>query len=640
MSLSELCSNMIIKKQGHDDNVERNVVEFITDPWGLGLGSKSDIPPLHPVQMFIIKFYYGIELDNSDNRNISITDKYNEVELYRFNEREYMTYLFNEGRLNRLFEGNFRNNMVLAIGRRAGKTTIISTMIAYELYKLLNRYCPQEYYKIMPESNIRVTTISTSRETAGELYGMILGHIERAEFFRKFRAEPTKQWIYLRTQRDIDKYGPKGLASLQIRVAPCNARGLRGPGNIAIGLDEFAFFFVDDKKGEEDNARSVNSDRSDKAIFKAVTPSVATFKKEDGTPDGKVFCISSPGGKFGKFYEEFERGFQEDTDDLFCMRAPTWEVNPTISSQFLKSKFRENPITYKSEYGAEFSDRLFGWIDDPEIVRQNVVPGFRYKTRNMVRTPHFMGVDIGLKNDGSAITIGHWENELVGGAKVDRLEIDASDVRYAENENKNYFIPDELVDWLIEYTKKFYIYRALMDQYYGMSIIPSLHKKGHKQFEYRDFGDSLNSTVYQNLLTCFISSELRLPEGDPDPMNPDIKDSELVKEILTLQAEQRNKYMIKVQAPKREGMHDDLSDSLARMVFLSVEYRNKGFISTGKSVIGASSGTSSARKLFRKSEMIRASLNRPSSHTLRTMASRSQMVNRSLMMSPLSGKYR
>lgn len=495
----------------------------------------------------------------------------------------------------------------VANGMTNHNSTITSCIITYEVYKLLNKYCPQEYYGIMPEDPIKVTCISTSKETASELFTKIVGHIERSEFFRKYRRKPTQQYVYLHTQRDLDKYGPKGLASINIRVAPCSAKGLRGPGNIVVALDEMAFFFADEK-----NANTVSyKDRDDGAIYKASTPSVAKFKKPDGSPDGKIICLSSPGPKSGKFFKEYERSFDEDNEDLFMVQAPTWEVDPNLSTQFLKNSYKANPITFKSEYGAQFSDRLFGWLDDPEIVRKNVIPGLKIKDRSLQRVPHFMGIDLGLKKDGTAITIGHWTNEFIEGVKSEKLEVDYYGVRYAKNEGKEYFEPEEMIDWIASFTKKFYIARGIFDQYYDMTMEPKLHRLGLKQLEAKHFNDSLNSIVYQMLLSCLLSKTLRIPEGDEAYVNGIVtNDSELVTELLTLQAQQKSKYIIRVAAPDREGEHDDLSDSLARMVYVAHEYKNKSF--TYNLAGSAAVGHLKMARMLRKTELSKLSVNRPS----------------------------
>jgi len=593
--------------------------------------------------------YYGLELDDSDNRDIIIKDKFCEQELYRFNEVEYMHYLYNEGRINKLIDKPF-SKVLMCLGRRSGKTTVTACIIGYEAYRLLNKFCPQEYYGIMPEDEITFTCVATNRETASILFSKVAGHLERSEFFRKFRTKPTSQRMSLFTQRDLDRYGKRGRPSIAIRVAACNAKGLRGQGNMIAALDEMAFFFMDETTGQKKVGKE--GDHDDRAVYKAVTPSVAKFKTPGtNAPEGKIICISSPGPKSGMFYEEYERGFDEGPEDLLVIQAPTWEIDPNLSSAFLRQEYRRNPLTYKSEYGAQFSDRLFGWIEDPQIVRQCVVPGLKYKQSSMLRVPHFLGIDVGMKKDGTALAVCHWTKETVDGAPVDRIEVDAVDVRYLKYEDPAqtleesyepildaaespeariklpFFDLQEIADWIEEFMKRFMIVKGLADQYMGYPLLPLLIKKGIKQVELRSFNETLNSYVYQNLLTLFVGGEIMLPEGDPIEINGRLeKDSDLVREILTLQAETRSKYIVRVDHPDREGMHNDQSDALSRAALLAVEYRNKGFgnlVSTaGQSV--ASSTMMNARA-SRRSEILKASLGRPSSGYMSRVMQRGSM---------------
>ncbi len=605
MSASDLCTNFITKKENSKVSKDKNILEFATAEWGLGLGTVDGVPPLYPAQRFILKCYYGIELDNGSNRDIIINDHFNEIERYRFNEVEYVKYLYNEGRINVPEVVRSYPNLILCLGRRAGKSLLTSCIIAYETYKLLSKYQPQEYFGIMPEDDIRLTCVSTSKETASELFNRVTGHLDRSEFFRRFRLPGTKQSMYLQTQRDIDKYGRNHRATVSIHVAPCSAKGLRGHNNIAVALDEMAHFFEDEKS----KGLITGGDKNDRSIYNAVTPSIARFKsKEDNVFHGKIICISSPSIKSGKFYEEYERAFRSDNNDLLMVQAPTWEIDPNLSTDYLKNKFSENPIVFASEHGAIFDDRLKGWIEDPEVVRQCIVPGLRLKDRTSDRTPHFAGIDIGLKKDGSAICITHHVQELLNGAPETLIEVDFYQVRYAELENKSHFTPDELADWIASFTNKFYIVRGMMDQYYGMAIIPLLASKGLKQYEFRTSTDNTNSLLYQNLNMNFLSKALRLPEG---LKTGDIiqQDSELVAEILSLQAMHKAKYIIDVSAPERDGAHDDLSEAFARSVLLATEYKAKGYVGMRAAPLG--SEQAHRFKVSRAKEAMRISLNRP-----------------------------
>jgi len=642
MSLSEICSQLVNTGSDKSKLLDKNILEFVTAPWGLALGC-GEVPSLYPAQRFILKTYYGLELENGDNRDIIIKDKFCEQEMYRFNEYEYMQYLYNEGRINKIIDKPFPK-VVMCVGRRSGKTTITACIIGYEAYRLLNKFCPQEYYGIMPEDEITFTCVATNRETAGILFGKVAGHLERSEFFRKFRTKPTSQRISLYTQRDLDRYGRHGRPSVAVRVAACSAKGLRGQGNMIAALDEMAFFFMDEATGQK--KAGPEGDHDDKAVFKAVTPSIAKFKNPStGEPEGKVICISSPGPKSGMFFSEFERGFEGDNDDLLVIQAPTWEIDPSMSSQFLRQEYKRNSITFKSEYGAQFSDRLFGWIEDPQVVRQCVVPELKYKQSSMLRVPHFLGIDIGMKNDGTALAVCHWVKEMVGGAPVDRLEVDAVDAHYLDNRGVGegeslepildaaespeariklpFFDLQEIADWIVEFTKRFLIVKGLADQYMGFPLIPLLIKKGVKQVELRQFHETLNSYVYQNLLTLFVGGELRLPEGDGIAFNGKLeKDSDLVRELLSLQAESRSKYILRVDHPDREGMHNDMSDALARACLLAVEYRNKGYGGMSGGLLGLTKSSMGSIRAVRRGEISRASLNRPSSGYMSRVRSR------------------
>jgi hypothetical protein len=225
-------------------------------------------------------------------------------------------------------------------------------------------------------------------------------------------------------------------------------------------------------------------------------------------------------------------------------------------------------VTGLHEFGAALQTK---WIDDPKIVRQNIVEGLVYKENSTQQIPHFMGIDIGLKNDGSAITIGHWVKDIVNGIEKYRIEIDVCAVKYAILEDREFLEPAEIADWIISYTEKFPIVKGLMDQYYGMTVLPILNKKGLHQFEFRTFTEQYNSNVYQTLYTDLVSSVLRIPEFGV-LCGLKLKDYFLVEELLTLLAEKKSKYLVKISAPDGAHCHDDLSDSLARMVFIAHEH--------------------------------------------------------------------
>jgi len=90
-----------------------NILEYIEQSWGLGMN-------LFPVQRFIVKLYYGIPLEEH-KKTILIPDMLATKVLYSFTEKEYLQYLYSEGRCNIGEQDHERLELVLALGRRSGK---------------------------------------------------------------------------------------------------------------------------------------------------------------------------------------------------------------------------------------------------------------------------------------------------------------------------------------------------------------------------------------------------------------------------------------------------------------------------------------------------------------------------------------
>jgi len=624
MSISELCSNFITSNRLKDER-ERNIIDFAEAQWGLGMGSMPSVPPLFPVQKFIFKTYYNIELDGSDKRDIIIKDKYNEKIRYTFNEKEYLNFLYNEGRINiKEVDGDPRKsrpNLILVIGRRGLKTSSIAVLVSFETYKLLKKVSPHEYYNIMPDDEIRVSCVATNKEQAGELFHRISGHLERSEYFKKYREKPTLSYMKLSTQRDIEEYGAGNRASIRIAASPCTGKGLRSYNNIIAVLDEMAHFFESD----------TSTDKSDKNIYDSITPSVARFTSPEGDLHGRVICISSPNNRSGKFYDLYKRSMEADCEDLLMIQAPTWEVDYTLSPKYLKGKYLDNANSYMSEFGAEFSDRVSAWIDNEEMLRINIIPGLKVKTLSYERTPHFMGIDVGLKQDGTAIAITHVVKEMVGGVMRELIELDCIDSRYAKDEDKEYFHPDEIADWIASYADKFYIVKGMMDQYYGLAMVPKLHDKGLKQISTVHVSRDYSSRVYQNFMSKMLDVSLRIPEGEERIVDgKKTKDLNLITELLRLRAVTHSKYQITVSAPDVKDAHDDESDAFARSVFLASEYistggmvRNNRTETTGKNA--------SYRQYYMKQKRNALYTMRPSS-ALQMDMSRNRHFNSSMSM--------
>lgn len=577
-----------------------DIITFAESSWGLG-------QRLFPVQRVILKAHYGLALDDNpygfdlskpvpEDHPHYHPDLVDGRGLYKWrvpisgfrrenwevvSEADYLRKLYDEGRCNikEVKPGEERREMVLAIGRRSGKTYLSACIAAYETYKLIKKKDPHGYYGISKSNPIQLISVATDLDQAGLLYADVSGHFKNCGFFDKFTANNTQTYARFQTPADIEsscryKEDPKAAqCSLKVTFKSCVAKGLRGAGNMIIILDELAHFT---------NNKSQSSARE---IYKSISPSKSAFAPKDewgmpiGDVESRMIAISSPMGRDGFFYEHFMFGMKggEGTEGMLCIQAPTWEVNPSIPASELKKEYAKDANSFFTEYGAEFSDRTRGWIEDEDDLLACVDPTLRPLTQAPARRPHFMGIDFGIVNDATAVAIGHIAN--IGGQ--DKVVLDYMGVMQAgegEYEHLSRLDLEDVADWIKALSRRFYIERGLFDQWAGPIIEQSVHKRGLNQIESKKMSKSEVSNIWKNFKELMFEERLVLynwPLEDGEELCP------YLKELTTLQATQQSKNIIEVEAPNIKGMHDDMSDALVRMVWLATEHMGSQKYVTG-----------------------------------------------------------
>ncbi len=382
-------------------------------------------------------------------------------------------------------------------------------------------------------------------------------------FFGPYTANNTQSYARFQTPKDVERYGryiedPTAKATLKVTFRSCVAKGLRGAGNICVIMDEIAHFTETGQSGAEE-------------VYNAVVPSTSAYSPKDptdrripvGPVEGRVISISSPLGKQGLFYKLFNIGMQggKASSNMLCVQAPTWEVNPTVPATEFEKHYLKNPTVFFTEYGGEFTDRTRGWLEDSKDLYACVNPKRTGTDRGMAKRPHFMGVDIALVGDGSAIAIGHVEEDKIVLDKIDMIKAGVG--RYRDKERLDF---DDVADWVLDYTKKFYITEGIFDQWAGIPFEQALQKRGLSQMKTINMTKQLTSQMFQNFKDMMWDERLDLY----DKANPDVNGHEAyLEELLELQQTVHSKNLITVEAPQADGKHDDMSDALVRMVWIA-----------------------------------------------------------------------
>jgi hypothetical protein len=586
-----------------------NIIEFVEEaPWGLNM-------KLFPVQRVILKAHYGIKLDNT--KTFEITD-WRRQSKRQITEVDYLKMLFAEGRSNieTVIEGDERRELILSLGRRSGKTLLAAAVAAYETYKLLLKGDPKAYYGLSATSNIQIISVATDKDQAGILYTEVSGHFRSCGFFSPYTANNTMSYARFQTPKDIEKFGryaddPNAKASIRVTFRSCIAKGLRGVGNIVVILDEMAHF--------TDKGQSSAAD-----VYNAVSPSTSTFSPKDpnnhslaiGNNEGRILSISSPLGRQGQFYKLFQIAMKggEAGKTKLAIQAPTWEVNPSVPASEFETKYLSDPVVFFTEFGAEFTDRTKGWIERESDLMACVHPNNRPIIMPAPRTPHFVGVDVGLVGDASAIAVGHInENAQIVLDYIDKIHAGYGD--FANVERLDF---DAVADWVFKLSRKYYMVKGMFDHWAGIPFQQALEKRGLKQLESVQMTKPLISEIWVNFKNMLFDKRLVLYDW-PLPQNGETRHCEYIQELLELQAEYQSKYVITVSAPNTEGKHDDLSDALSRMIWCASQNLGKMKYVTGAvmSPTRGSTSDSDYRRAFVKARRMgtspdrRASRNRP-----------------------------
>lgn len=451
-------------------------------------------------------------------------------------------------------------------------TTITAAIAAYEVYKLLEKGSPQAYYGAPEQNMIHMVVVATNKNQASLLYSEASGNFAKSCYFSPFTAKNTLSYAQFQTPKNIEDYGSfkddnSARSGVTLSFFPCNPNSLRGLGCIMVIMDEAAHF-------------ADTGTATAKEMMDVARPAMLQYSKKDpitGDPDGPVesrmIMISSPMGKQGYFYSEFRKGFEpyEISKNHICFQAPTWEVNQTVEPEFLINSHRDDPRVFWVEFGAKFDASERNWIDSVEDILACVDKGRKVSFNAPAKMPHFIGIDVGLVNDYTAISIGHLDekNNIVVDV-VDRIR--AGEGKYIGQERLTL---EDVVSWIGDYCKRFHIVGGYYDQHLGNPFEDVLVRNGLTQFNQMNMTRNSISKIFKNFKTLMYEKRIRFYND----VEEEGKLEDYLLELSRLVATPHSKYITTVEAPNLKGAYDDMSDAMVRMVWAASEnFGKKKFI--------------------------------------------------------------
>lgn len=279
--------------------------------------------------------------------------------------------------LSNFWNGNYSIG-VWALGRRSGKSLMASICAIYAAVMLSDEY--RKYLR--PNENFYIICVANSNEQAKIIIRNIKDLLNNSYYLQNLIKKEYSDSLEL-------------INNCIIKSIPTSSRTARG---LPVGLlifDEIAFSL----EGE--------SNASAESLFRALSPAVAQFDSL-----GKILMISSPYKKQGLFWDMYRNGKNGKHLTIQAVNHPSWEVNPTLSKEFLKQEKARDPELFDVEYGANFFNNLNSYLHSDMVERC-----INYDRDALLYNPkyegaYFCSIDPSLGfRDAYAVVIAHFEDE-------------------------------------------------------------------------------------------------------------------------------------------------------------------------------------------------------------------------------------
>ena len=455
--------------------------------------------------------------------------------------------------------------LVLVLGRRSGKSFLVSAIGLYELYRLISMGHPQARYGLMEFDAIYLLNVAKNEEQAkNAIFAKLKQTVLASPFFQPYIGKDTELEMRFFTENDRKENERRETAglnlfsgSLVLKCGSSSASGLVGLTCWSVIMDEIAAMAGD------------NPDSGlDYDLYNDLKPSLATFGR-----DGKMMMLSNPKGPIGLLYDLHEN--RQDDPSTLVMRGPTWLVNPNIDRDFLESEKKKNPTEYQMQYGAEFGASS----SDPMFAEDDINRFF--SSMSMVKRvekgfgmhDYFCHLDPARTSDYYALAVAHTE-AIIGQMGADgrimrRIVIDH--IHFWNPLTKNQPIEEKTIEeYVLDLHKRFRFRQVSIDQWNSQSSVIKLQSLGVPIVE-KQFNKNYKESIYTELATLIREDRIDIYDvsggayldksGNKHPLN-EIKEAK--SQFLFLQKKWKGK---RFAIEALSGYHDDICDAVAAVAY-------------------------------------------------------------------------
>lgn len=461
--------------------------------------------------------------------------------------------------------------LILVLGRRSGKSFMVSVIALYEVYRFLEMQHPQSRFPLTEFDTISIVNIANSQKQAkGAIFDKMRSYCFKSPYFSAHVGKDIQGEIHFLTPHD-KKENERRTAQGNSSLLTGTIQAISGHSNSStlVGLT-VAVVIIDEMAEMAGNNPEGNADE---ILYDKLKPALATFGA-----DGKMICISNPLGPMGKFHSLYETSFDDASTLMF--QLPTWLSNPTISKSWLESEKAKSRKTFKIFYGAQFSSGA----GDTFLNEEDVMRAFR-NLSDMRRLEHgeplqryYMHLDPAHSSDFYTLAIVH-AVPMVGEFGADGkelLKIVVDHIHYWEPKGTNQPVNQDEVDaYILRLAQRFNLVQVTYDQHWSSHASITRMKHNGVPCHLTPYTGQFQREIYQNLYELFVNSRIEfygmntmsceMPNGNIISL----KESTLAKEqLLDLQRKYKGGGW-KIEAPK--GQKDDIPDCIAGAAFQAMK---------------------------------------------------------------------
>jgi hypothetical protein len=523
------------------------------------------------------EFYYDLQMSQALNAKVKneITE-YQNRNIYDLHTTEWEM-LHSEEISERVRQqiiskwGGKFEELILVLGRRSGKSFMVSVIALYEVYRFLEMGHPQSRFPLTEFDTIAIVNIANSQKQAkAAIFDKMRSYCFKSPYFASRVGKDIQGEIHFLTPHDI-KENERRMAQGNTSLLTGTIQAISGHSNSStlVGLT-VAVVIIDEMAEMAGNNPEGNADE---LLYDKLKPALATFGAE-----GKMICISNPLAPQGKFYNLYESSFDDDLTLMF--QLPTWLSNPTISKSWLESQKSKSRKTFNIFYGAQFS----AGAGDTFLNEDDVYNAFKLRADEK-RLEHgeplqkyYMHLDPAHSSDNYTIAIVHTV-PMIGergpdGKELQKIIVDH--IHYFEPKGPNQPINQDIVDeYILRLAKRFHIVQCTYDQHWSSHASIARMKQNGIPCSMTPYTGQFQREIYQNLYELFVNS--RIEFYGVNSLNSEMPDGKIVplKEVsmardqfLDLQRKYKGGGW-KIEAPK--GQKDDIPDCIAGAAYQAMK---------------------------------------------------------------------